>query len=37
MPALAWFDWVGLGGTLVILSAFFLLQAGRISGTDRRY
>ena len=37
MRALAWYDWVGLGGTLLILSAFFLLQAGRIGGTDPRY
>ncbi len=37
MSALAWFDWVGLGGTLVILVAYFLLQARRMDGTDRRY
>lgn len=37
MPALAWFDWVGLGGTLVILAAYFLLQTGHMVGTDRRY
>jgi hypothetical protein len=37
MHALAWFDWVGLGGTLVILAAYFLMQGGRIGGTDPRY
>jgi hypothetical protein len=37
MPALAWFDWVGLGGTLVILASYFLLQAGHMLGTERRY
>lgn len=34
---LAWYDWVGLAGTLAILGAFFLLQAGRLSGTGLRY
>ena len=34
---LAWYDLVGLGGTLAILVAFFLLQAGRIAGDSLRY
>ena len=34
---LAWYDWVGLLGTLMILGAFFLLQAGRLSGTGLAY
>jgi hypothetical protein len=29
---LQWWDWVGLGGTTVILLAFFLLQAGKLHG-----
>ena len=35
--SLAWYDIVGLGGTLAILIAFFLLQAGRLSGTSLLY
>ena len=34
---LAWYDWVGLAGTLMVLAAFFLLQAGRVSGTGIVY
>ena len=34
---LAWYDWVGLLGTLMVLGAFFLLQAGRVSGTNIGY
>ena len=34
---LAWFDWVGLGGTLAVLGAFFLLQSGRIHGNRLPY
>ena len=34
---LAWYDLVGLGGTLAILVAFFLLQAGRLAGDSLRY
>ena len=34
---LAWYDWVGLLGTLMILAAFFLLQAGRLSGNGLAY
>ncbi len=35
--ALAWYDLAGLAGTLAVLAAFFLLQAGRLSGTSLRY
>ena len=31
---LAWYDWIGLLGTLMVLGAFFLLQAGRLAGTS---
>lgn len=34
---LAWYDWVGIAGTLMVLVAFFLLQAGRLSGTSLVY
>ena len=34
---LAWHDWVGIAGTLMVLVAFFLLQAGRVSGTGIVY
>ena len=34
---LAWYDWVGLLGTGMILGAFALLQAGRVSGTALSY
>ncbi|MDQ3160373.1 MAG: hypothetical protein M3Q51_05030, partial [Pseudomonadota bacterium] len=34
---LAWYDWVGLLGTVIILVGFFLLQAGRLAGTDLSY
>lgn len=34
---LAWYDWVGMLGTLMVLGAFFLLQAGRLSGTGIVY
>lgn len=34
---LAWYDWVGLLGTAMILGAFALLQAGRLSGTGLPY
>lgn len=34
---LLWYDWVGIVGTLMILGAFFLLQAGKISGTGLSY
>ena len=35
--ALAWYDWIGLLGTLMVLAAFFLLQAGRLSGNGIAY
>lgn len=34
---LLWYDWVGIAGTLMVLGAFFLLQAGRIPGTGLVY
>jgi hypothetical protein len=34
---LAWYDWVGLLGTVIILAGFFLLQAGRLVGTGLIY
>ena len=34
---LEWYDWIGMLGTLMVLAAFFLLQAGRISGTGLVY
>jgi hypothetical protein len=34
---LAWYDWIGLAGTLMVLLAFFLLQAGRLSGNGIAY
>ena len=33
----AWYDWVGLIGTLLVLLAFFLLQAGRLAGNGIIY
>lgn len=37
MMDLAWYDGVGLLGTGMILLAFALLQAGRLSGTGLAY
>jgi paired small multidrug resistance pump len=34
---LEWYDWVGLLGTLMVLGAFFLLQARRLSGNGLIY
>lgn len=34
---LAWYDWVGLLGTVMILGGFTLLQAGKVSGTGLVY
>ena len=34
---LEWYDWIGMLGTLMVLAAFFLLQAGRLSGTGFAY
>jgi len=35
--AFAWYDIAGLAGTLMILLAFFLLQAGRLPGNGIVY
>lgn len=35
--SLEWYDWVGMLGTLMVLGAFFLLQAGRLHGTGLAY
>ena len=37
IASLAWYDVVGLAGSLTILLAYFLLQAGRLSGTGVAY
>ena len=34
---LAWYDWVGLLGTVMILGGFALLLAGKLSGTGLVY
>ena len=34
---LAWYDWVGLLGTVMILGGFAFLQAGKLSGTGLVY
>jgi hypothetical protein len=34
---LEWYDWVGIAGTLMVLGAFLMLQAGRLSGTGIVY
>lgn len=34
---LQWYDWVGMIGTLMVLGAFFLLQAGRLHGNGLAY
>ena len=34
---LEWYDWIGIAGTLMVLAAFFLLQAGGLSGTGLVY
>ena len=33
----AWYDLVGFAGTLMILGAFFLLQAGKMAGNGVAY
>ena len=33
----AWYDLVGFAGTLMILGAFFLLQAGKMAGDGVAY
>lgn len=30
--SLQWFDWLGLAGVVFVLLAFFMLQAGKLSG-----
>ena len=35
--SLEWYDWIGIAGTLMVLAAFFLLQAGRLTGTGLVY
>lgn len=37
MMDLQWYDWVGLVGTLMVLAAYFLLQAGRLHGNGMLY
>lgn len=34
---LEWYDWVGMAGTLMVLGAFFLLQAGHVHGNRLAY
>jgi hypothetical protein len=34
---LQWYDWVGLAGTVLVVVAFFLLQAGRLHGNRLIY
>lgn len=37
MMNLAWYDLVGLLGTLLVVGSYFLLQSGRLSGTGLPY
>lgn len=37
IAALAWYDIIGLAGTLAILAAFYMLQAGRLAGDSLSY
>lgn len=37
MIDLQWYDWIGLVGTLMVLVAYFLLQAGRLRGNGMLY
>lgn len=32
-----WYDWIGIVGALLVLFAFYLLQARRVSGTGLVY
>lgn len=34
---MAWYDWIGIAGTLMILIAFWMLQARRLSGVGIPY
>jgi hypothetical protein len=29
---LQWYDWIGIAGTLMVLFAYYLLQAGKLQG-----
>jgi paired small multidrug resistance pump len=37
MSGFAWYDWVGIAGTLMVLAAFFALQADRLAGDSLAY
>ena len=37
MITMHWFDWAGLVGVLLVLLAYFLLQAGRVRGNALTY
>lgn len=37
MAAFAWYDGVGIAGTLMVIVAFFALQAGRLAGNSLAY
>src|SRR3954467_11970424 len=37
MITMHWFDWAGLVGVLLVLLAYFLLQAGRVHGNALPY
>lgn len=34
---LQWYDWIGIAGTLMVLFAYYLLQAGRLQGNGSLY
>ena len=34
---LAWYDWVGILGTLMVLGAYFWLQTGKLSSDSMAY
>jgi len=34
---LQWYDWIGMVGTLLVLAAYFLLQAGHLRGNGMLY
>lgn len=34
---LQWYDWIGIAGTLMVLFAYYLLQAGRLQGNGLLY
>jgi len=37
MITMHWFDWAGLVGVVLVLLAYFLLQAGRVRGNALTY